>query len=440
MAETSLVVPSRAPQFAAEELVGDPGSRALAHATVLAIGGLVAAFVAWAAITPVHEIAVSQGQIVPAGAVQTVNHLEGGIVETVLTQEGARVEAGQPLLRLSSRAAEANRDQLLVRRENLELQTERLAAFVEDRPPRFTEISGNAEAIADQERLLAGQILARDQQETILLDQISNLEGQVAAARERRESTRTALRLIGNKVEMRRGLVEKGYNSGLQLLEAQREQTAASGEAQQAQGVIDGLESSIAETRSRIAELRGRLRQEALAKLETIAADLAEVRQQLAAHNDRVARLLITAPVKGIVQEMPVRTPGGVIQPGGVAVRVVPVGEALLAEVQISPRDIGFIHVGQAVKVKIQAFDYARYGRLDGILETVSPTTFSIGDKPPYYLGRVRLAAEHVGARADHLIAPGMTLQADILTGEKTLLQYLLKPIYTSIEGTFGER
>lgn len=440
MAETSFVVPSRAQQFAAEELVGDPGSRILAHATVLAIGSLVAAFVGWAAITPVHEIAVSQGQIVPAGAVQTVNHLEGGIVEAVLAQEGARVEVGQPLLRLSSRAAEANRDQLLVRRENLELQIERLAAFAEDRPPRFAEISTNAEAIADQERLLAGQNLGRDQQETILRDQIANLEGQLAAARERRESTRTALRLIGNKVEMRRGLVEKGYNSGLQLLEAQREHTAATAEAQQAQGTIDGLESSIAETRSRVAELYGRLRQEALAKLETVGAELAEVRQQIAAHDDRVARLVVAAPVRGIVQELPVRTPGGVIQPGGVAARVVPVGEALIAEVQISPRDIGFIRAGQAVKVKIQAFDYARYGRLDGILESVSPTTFVVGDKPPYYLGRVRLAADHVGDRADHLIAPGMTLQADILTGEKTLLQYLLKPIYTTLEGTFGER
>jgi type I secretion membrane fusion protein, HlyD family len=441
MSELPVPLRTRIPHFAAEELVGDPGTRPLAHATVLIISAMVAVFLAWATITPVEEIASGQGEIVPAGAVQSIEHLEGGIVEDILVKEGELVEQGQTLLRLGSSAAQSNRDQLLTRQETLSLQAERLSAFAEGRSPQFQAVSDKPDLIRDQDRLLQAQIEGREQQERIFHDQILNLTSQLKAGIQKRETLGATLRLINSKVIIRRELVGKGLNSELQLIEVQRERAAATAELQQLDATVAGLDNTIAETRSRIAELHSRLRQEALDKLDATSAELAEIRQQITAQDDRVTRLLVGAPVRGVVQEMPTKTVGGVVQPGAMVAKIVPVNDELIAEIQISPRDIGFVHPGQPVKVKVQAFDYARYGRVEGALERVSPTTFFTKDQLPYYLGRVKLAADHVGDQAGkHLVVPGMTVQADVVTGEKTVLQYLLKPIYTTLEGTFGER
>ncbi|SMH62384.1 putative HlyD family type I secretion protein [Azospirillum agricola] len=143
----------------------------------------------------------------------------------------------------------------------------------------------------------------------------------------------------------------------------------------------------------------------------------------------------------GIVQELSVKTAGVVVVPGGLVARIVPLGEELVADVRVSTRDIGFVAPGQPVKVKVAAFDYARFGRVEGTLKSVSPTTFFDQDKTPYYQGRVTLAANHVGDNLrQHLLLPGMTVEADIATGEKTVLQYLLKPIYTTLDGALRER
>ncbi len=432
---------NRIPHFAAEELVGDPGVRPLTHAVVIIIVTIVAVFIGWAALTPVQEIASGQGEIVPVGAVQSIEHLEGGIVDEIFVKEGQIVDKAQPLLRLSGNITQSNRDQLSSRQEALSLQAERLAAFAEDRSPRFESISGNAVLIEDQQHILQAQKDGRDQQEQIYEKQIQSQTAQLSAAEQKRESTRTALHLVETKLNIRQELVSKGLNSILQLIDAQREQAGIMADLHELDGTIATLHSGIAETKSRITEVRGRLRQEALDKFGTVSADLAEVRQQITAQDDRVTRLIVASPVHGIVQELPVKTIGGVTQPGAMVVKVVPIDDELVADIQISPRDIGFVHPGQTAKVKVMAFDYARYGRVEGVLERISPTTFYDRERNPYYLARVRLRSNHVGGEPNrHQIVPGMTVQADVATGEKTVLQYLLKPIYTTLESTFGER
>lgn len=432
---------NRIPHFAAEELVGDPGVRPLTHAVILIIVSIVAAFAIWAAITPVQEIATGQGEIVPVGAVQAIDHLEGGIIDEIFVKEGQIVDKGQPLLRLSGNIAQSGRDQLTSRLESLSLQAERLSAFAEDRRPNFEAISSDTAMIEDQRHLLDAQILARNQQEEIYQKQMQSQSSQLNAAIQKRESVVAALQLITSKLNIRQELVSKGLNSTLQLIDAQREHAGIMADLRELEGTIAALNSSVAETKSRIVEIRGRLRQEALDKLGTVTADLGEVRKQIVGQEDRVTRLMVNSPVHGIVQELPVKTMGGVTQPGAMVAKVVPIEDELVADIQILPRDIGFVHAGQAVKVKVMAFDYARYGRVEGVLERISPTTFYDRERNPYYLARVRLASNHVGQNAQaHLIVPGMTVQADVATGEKTVLQYLLKPIYTTIESTFGER
>lgn len=429
------------PSFATDELVDDPGVRTLTHAAILLAGVSVTAFIIWASLTPVQEVAVSFGEVVPAGAVQTVQHLEGGIVAEMLVKQGELVQAGQPLVRFEGAATQSSRDQMLVRQVALQAQAERLSAFADGRNADFTRFVAYPDLVTENERLLASQYEARENQRQVLADQAEELRSVLASSQAQLASVTTNLGFSDAKVAMRADLVEKGLNSRLMLIEAERERAAALSERQRLEGVIASTRSSLSGITTRLAELDSRLRQESLDKLGAVNAELAELAKVLDGQEDRVERLVSTAPSRGLVQELPVKTIGGVISPGGVVARLVPVDDDLVADVRVSPRDIGFVKVGQPVKVKIQAFDYTRFGRVEGVLESVSPTTFLDEQKQPYYQARVKLGSNHVGnEELHHMLVPGMTVQADITTGEKSLIQYLLKPIYTTIDGAFRER
>ncbi|MBL3554331.1 HlyD family type I secretion periplasmic adaptor subunit [Rhodovulum sulfidophilum] len=427
--------------FAVEDFVRDTGIGPLTHAMIWMIAGGLLAFLAWAAVTPVDEIAKGTGEFVPAGAVRALDHLEGGIVEEVLVKEGEVVAQGQPLLSLTSTATISNRDQLIARRTTLQLQAERFAAFAERRRADFHRFTNDEKLIAEQERLLNAQIGVRVSQEKIFQEQVTGLEAQIDAVSLQKETLAEALALIDRQAAIREGLVGKGLNPLLQLLEIQRERTMAVAQLRELDSSIWSLRNDISQVHTRISEFHGRLLEEALNQLETANAELAEIREQLTAQNDRIKRLLIVAPAPGIVQELAVRTVGGVLKPGETAARLVPLDDELIAEVQISPRDIGFVQVGQAVKLKVMAFDFSRYGHVYGKISSISPSTFLDANKVPYYLCRIHLDSSQIGSEGEtrHFL-PGMTIHADILTGKKTILQYFLKPLYTIVDGTLGER
>jgi HlyD family type I secretion membrane fusion protein len=196
------------------------------------------------------------------------------------------------------------------------------------------------------------------------------------------------------------------------------------------------------ELQDRIADLDALERQDAVGELGTVTAELAQVNEALARATDQVTRLEVTAPVSGFIQNLQVRNPGTVIPAGGVLMEVVPVDDELMVEARISTRDVGHVAPGQPVTVKVSSFDFVRYGAVDGVLQTISATTY-IDEQTgqPYYKGMVSLAQPHLGEDPDaNRILPGMTVQADIVTGEKTLLEYILKPIYVSLAHAFRER
>ncbi|MDE1148222.1 MAG: HlyD family type I secretion periplasmic adaptor subunit [Azospirillaceae bacterium] len=429
------------PDFASDELVTDPGISPLTRSTIMVAGICVAAFIGWAVLTPVHEVATAFGEVVPARAVQAAQSLEGGIVAEVMVRQGQLVEAGQPLVRFEGGTTTASRDQYTARRLALQAQMERLAAFAQGRPANFTPFASQPDVVQNNRQLLAAQIEARNNQRAVLVDQGRQMASQLTAAKAQLVSVMTDLNIAQSKVNLRQDLVEKGLNSKLNLLEAQRDMAASLSEKARLEGVIGATQGTLAENKSRLNELDGRLKQEAMDKMETTGAQLAELDKLINGQDDRVDRLVISAPMRSIVLELPVKTIGGVISPGGIVARLVPVDDELLAEVRVSTRDIGFVKAGQPVKVKVQAFDYARYGRIDGVLESVSPTTFMDEQKNPYYQARVKLATNYVGLQKErYQLLPGMTLQADITTGEKTVFQYLLKPIYTTVDSAFHER
>lgn len=371
------------PLFASDLATGDAGVRPLLHTTVAVLVMGVACFVGWAAISPVQELSHTQGEIVPSGSVRVLDHLEGGIVDEILVKEGERVEAGQALLRLAGTAGLAERDRLATRKRKLALQAERLRAFASDRNADFSIASSVGDA-ADDTALLAAQVAARDKSRAVLQAQQDDYKAQLAAAQSQMAAVGNALGLVRDKESIRAKLTEQGLNSRLQLLDVQSERINAENEQLRLEGVVSSLQQNIAGADAKLAELDSRLRQEALDKVASVEAEIAEISDKLAAEDDRAARLTVTAPVAGIVQDLGVETVGSVIEPGSMAARIVPISDTLVAEVHIGPQDIGFVRTGQSAEVKIDAYDYARYGRVQGTLIGVSPTTFLDANKQPY--------------------------------------------------------
>lgn len=403
---------------------------------MLVVFGALGALVAWSATASLEEKAIAPGRIIPAGEIRSVQHLEGGIVDKILVRDGAKVAAGETLVRLKRQSATAERDRMLARSEVFETRAIRIRAELEGKSPSFDNLDSavtknelavfnSRKASLNSEReVLRGRVVASDAR-------IESLNLEIESYKKRRA-------LVAKEVEMRERLSKSGTGSRLEHIKVQETYEAINTDIARLKGEVAQSRETISETRTRIAELENRYRERATVELAETTSQLSELHEVAKGLEDRVVRLEVTAPVAGVIQNLSITSVGDVLAPGSTIAQIVPVDEELIADIEISPRDIGFVHSGQEVAVKVNAFDFARFGALEGLLNSVSPTTYARDDGSVYYRGRVILKQAHLGP--EKKVLPGMTLQADIRTGSKTLFEYMLKPIYTSLDGGFRER
>lgn len=421
------------------EEAGVPG---LVRLTGFAIAAVVTAFVVWSAFTEVDEVANASGEVVPAGQLQAVQHLEGGIIADIGVADGDVVERGDILIRLDPAGATAELKQMRARLAGLVLQAERLRAFAEEREADFS-IAGPdyADQAADQRAIFDIQTASRNSQRAVLENQMQQRESAVALFEEQEQTLKEVMDILKQELDIRRPLVAKGLTTRTEFLQVQREVTQAYGNYIQLQGEWQLAAKELAEARSRLAELETTLREQALSEMGGVSAELAQVREAVAKLEDRVNRLEIRAPVGGIVKGLQAHTVGGVLAPGAVVLEIVPMDGELVVETRVATTDVGHVEVGQPVTVKVLTYDYARYGGIPARLRSISASTFLDEEQTPYYKAVVELDRGYVGTDpARNLVLPGMTVQADIKTGRKTLLQYLLKPVYSSVNEAFRER
>ncbi|WP_082914781.1 HlyD family type I secretion periplasmic adaptor subunit [Paramagnetospirillum marisnigri] len=419
------------------------GVSPLARASVLTTILTVLALLGWSAVTPVKEVAATSGQVVPSGQIRPIQHLEGGIVAEVLVREGQLVQKGEVLLRLDPAQAMAELEQVKVREAGLELRAERLRAFAEGRLPDFSLVSaiaGDGQA-SDQGTIFKAQEAARDSSVAVLERQIAQRRSEINQYEGQHHALGEQLHLVEREVAIRSDLLAKGLNSQVSFLTIKRESERLKGESSRLLAQLHTSRESLAEAESRLQDQRSKLIQDAVTEMGTAGAELAQLRETRGKLEDRVQRLALVAPVRGIVQELSVASPGAVIPQGGMVTKIVPVDDVLLVENQIQPRDVGHVQPGQPVRIKVSSYDFARFGAVEGVLTQISPSTFLDDDKLPYYKGVVTLAKAYVGDDPErNRILPGMTVQADVVTGEKTILQYLLKPIQLAASQAFRER
>jgi HlyD family secretion protein/adhesin transport system membrane fusion protein len=412
----------------------------LERASVLGALLLVVLALAWAAMTRVPEVAVGAGEIVPLVATAPVQHLEGGIVAAVLVAEGEMVEPGQPLIRLNAAAAEADLAQLSLRHDSLLLQAQRLAAAIEGRPEAMPNTGGGRFAVP-QRAALESRLRAMADRRAVMREQVAQrrndldtLSGQVAALG-------AQIQLHSTELAMREGLARNGLTTRLAVLEARRLTMSATAERERLVGQLASARRSLAEAEARITETQSSAADEARQEAAKVALEIAETAEAMHRLEDRAGRTVVRAPIAGILRGLAVHRPGAVVQPGGLLAEIMPREATLVADVRLTPRDIGFIKVGQTVHLKVQAFDYARFGAVTGTVERVSAGTFLDEQRLPHYRARIVLSQQYVGRDPQFArLAAGMTVQADITTGDKTVLQYLLKPIYSAMATSFQER
>lgn len=430
------------PYVADSILLEESGMPWLVRSSIFAAAVIIFLFIGWSAVTRTAEISIASGWITPSGNIQTIQHLEGGIVTDILVAEGEIVEAGQTLVKLEAISVGSDLALVTGRYTALKVQAERLRAFIDGREPNFDTLDPAYASLAeDQRQILAGQIAAHEATRQVFLQQLRGQQSQRDGLKKRVETTRNHIALLQSELDARSSLAEKGLTSRFQLLRSQQEMNRAQGVLLQIATENEKFTLSIAETRRRIDELDATTRADALTELGDVTDDLRDMQETILKHTNRFQRLDIRAPVRGIVQVLNIHTVGGVVNPGETIVEIVPINDELVAEVRLSPRDIGHISAGQAAKVKFTTFDFARHGAVDGILKSVSATTLFDDQGQPYYKGIVELDRSYVGDDPTRRpITPGMTLNVEILTQDRSLLTYLLKPVYRGLNESFHER
>ncbi len=401
--------------------------------SVVLIGALLVVFITWASFTHVEETASSAGQVVPSDYIQSVQHLDGGIVKQILIRDGDLVEKNAPLFRLDATNANADLGQMHARQQALKSQAARLRNFV--------SADTNQEPLtADENAILASMIDARASQQQVLQDQIAQKKKELTALKSTRAALEKNVVIIQKESGMLRDMAHKGYSSELTALGSERELNQIKGQLGEVISQQNRAQDAINEAKSRLYSLSADLKQEAMKNLGVVDAELAEINKSLAKVEGAADRTVITAPVRGIVKGLAVHTIGAVIEPGKTLVEIVPVEKDLEVEAMISPNDIGHIKDGQSVKIKVSAYDFSRYGNVTGILKTISASTFQTEKDQSYYKARIKLDRNYVGNDPQrNLVLPGMTVQANIITGDKTILQYLLKPLHVAVDGAFHE-
>lgn len=408
------------------------------------VATMVVLFGIWAAVTSLEEVARAPGEIIPTGQNKVVQHLDGGVVAAIAVEEHMLVQKGQVLLKMDGAQPLAELRQSEARLISLRLREERLRAFAESRKPDFGSLAGDhTDLLVAQEKIYYTQTETRTSTISILDRQIEQRNRRINQLQQLLASAKEHQILTGELTRMRDDLGSRRLVNRSVVLETQRAKVTADSEVMRLTEEIAVVSQELAEIRNRRTDTLNQLRRDALAEMGAVGAEIAEVEETIQRLQARVDRLDVVAPVRGLIQDLKVQTVGQVVLPGALLMQIVPDDAALEAVIRIAPKDIAYVKVGQPVKLRVTSFDYARFGFARGTLSkvTASSVTTEGQDGKPFYRAWVTLANPYVGDKPGRYpLQTGMSVEAEVLTGEKTLLAYLTKPVTDVVSRSFRER
>ena len=403
----------------------------------------VVAALVWASIAKVDEIVRASGKIVPSGENKVLQNLEGGIVESIDVHEGERVKKNQVLLHIKNVRSRSELAGYLSQYNELLAKAARLKSQAQRKPLKFDEVvrKKHPELVAREKALYETNIGKLKAQLETIRKQIRQKQIMLREAREKLKNLRKSYALIQEEVKMSEPMVKEGVKSKVDFLKLKREANSVLTEIESLKASIPRLQSAIEESRSKLDEAKLKFESESEQQLNKTLGELERVTEKIKAFKDTVARTVVRSPVDGIVKKLYVNTIGGVVKPGMDLVEIVPMDKTLIAEVKVSPKDIAFIYPGQKALLKFTAYNFALYGGLEGEVVNISPDTVTDNKDRTFYIVRIKTKAGYLESGGKKLkIIPGMVVNADIITGKRTILQYLIDPLIRSKDYIFTER
>lgn len=400
-------------------------------------------FIVWASYASIDEITRGSGKVIPFGQNQVIQNLEGGIVDSILINEGQRVKAGQVILKI--RNAKSLSSSLTNKIKYEELLAKKARLYAEANGLDFTIKKTDNEEL-NKQMMLAKNLYDSDKIEYLAKDnsfaeQINQKKQAYTEAKAKVKSLKKSLEFVTEEIAMTEPMVKEGVKSKIDFLKLKREASTIENDIEAARLSLPRLASAIKEIRSNRKEAKQLFIGEAKKELNEVTAELSRLKTQQIEYADQVERTIVKSPVDGIVQKLYVNTIGGVIKPGADLVEIVPTNKKLYLEVKIKPSDIAYLHPGAEAKVKVSAYDFALYGGLVGEVVNISPDTIVDEKGDTYYLINIETKKNYLGTEDHPLkIIPGMVVSVDIVTGKKTIMQYILKPILKSKQYVFSER
>jgi len=415
------------------------------------VGVFVSALI-WAYFSPIDELARGEGKVIPSEKIQKIQSLDGGIVSEILVREGNFVKKGQPLIKIDTTRFKASLDEnkkaywaLLVSKVRLETAFE---MNVKERTPRLIfskELQKNVpDVISHEKKLFNAQVKELKIALKILENQLGQKIQELFEQKAKKKQLLSTRVLINEEYKTIARLVNSKAKSKIELIKVKKELNVINGDISAINASIPKAELTIKEAKNRIIEKIDNYKSEVLQFLQEENVELKKYESILIEEEDKLEKTVVKSPVNGFIKLINVNTVGGVVRSGDDLIEIVPQSEALLIEAKIDPKDIAFINPEQKTIVKITSYDFSIFGGLEGKIVDISAD--SLIDKEDknqktYYRILVKTNKNHLERKGKHYpIIPGMIASVDIITGQKTILDFLLKPILKTKQNALHER
>ena len=411
-----------------------------ARSLLYAVAIVVVALVVWSALAEIDEVTRGQGKVIPSKQVQLVGSQDGGIVTEILVREGDIVEKGQLMLRLDQTRSESSFRENRAEYQALELKASRLRAVADktDFVPDPELAKAVPRIVAQEMALFESSKGSLELEKQIAQEQLTQRKEELVEITAREGQMDRSLEFTQRELNVTRPMVNSGAVSEIEILRLEREVNQLRGERDQARAQLSRIKSSIAEAERKIEDVENEFVNEVREELADTLTRINALQEAGTGLSDRVQQTSVRSPVNGTVKQLYYNTIGGVVLPGKEIIEVVPLDDTLLLEVRIRPKDIAFLIPGQKALVKFTAYDFVVYGGLDGTVEHIGADTVVDEEGNPFYEVNVRTKEPSMGD--DKPIIPGMTVEVDILTGKKSVLAYLMKPVLRAKQYALTER
>lgn len=449
--------PKRPEQFqdiANAEYIEKSGYTLLVRKTITYILFMIVVFMIWSLFATINEVAVSYGEVASTEDVHLIQHVQGGTIAKVFVKNGEEVQAGQPLLKLDPDVIYQELKKAQSRELTLLINAARLRGFIENKNESTVDwkkvvenhpynLEGGAsmidKAIKEDQNLLKQQNVERQNQYAMSQQKIAQKESDLKQYTDTKTELEKKLVLYQKEEEMYRSVVDKGYVSKRDYIEIQAKVVETQTQLKQVTAKIVSSGSEIQEAKDELKKFDAIFNKQSLEKLDEINSELLTIQHTIKNFSDQRDKLIIKATTTGLVKGLAV-TAGSVVAPGAQILEIVPTRSQMIITCKVSTKDVGHVKVGDPAEIKVMAYEFTRYGITTGKVIEISASTFETEKGLPYYKAKVSLDKNYIGnnPQSNRLI-PGMTVEVDIITGKRSVMSYLLKPITRGLKTSFRE-